>query len=315
MKTLASPKVSIIVPNYNHAAFLSQRLDSIFNQTYKDFEVILLDDASTDHSVQILEEYAVKYKDKVTHLVVNQINSGSPFKQWRKGIELAKGAYIWIAESDDYCETTFLEKLMAATLAYPNTTIGVCNLIKINEESSLLTSRTNFIDQYYLGKSIIVKEFTKGNYLWNASAVIFKKEASRVVDWMQVEQMKFCGDWLFWVMLLQAGNLLTISDYLSYFRVHIKSVSSSSSAQIKYFSEGLEVIRWILDNCSLHLDERRSVCNRWLKQLQKSNLDKLRKREFEAAIKKLFPLSYPLTITENNVKKLLRRFRRRLLLQ
>ena len=78
------PKVSIIVPNYNHARFLTQRLESIFNQTYQDFEVILLDDGSTDNSVEILEKYGKN--DKVSALIFNIENSGSTFKQWVKGI-------------------------------------------------------------------------------------------------------------------------------------------------------------------------------------------------------------------------------------
>jgi len=101
------PIVSIILPNYNHAPFLEERLHSIFNQTFKDFEVILLDDASTDDSVAIMNKYAED--NKVSHFVINKKNSGSPFKQWKKGLELAKGKYIWIAESDDSCELNFLE--------------------------------------------------------------------------------------------------------------------------------------------------------------------------------------------------------------
>lgn len=104
-----TPLVSIIVPNYNHAKFLNQRLDSIFNQTFKDFEVIFLDDKSPDNSVGILNSYQ---DDRITHRVYNTTNSGSPFKQWKKGLELAKGDLIWIAESDDFADITFLEKML-----------------------------------------------------------------------------------------------------------------------------------------------------------------------------------------------------------
>ena len=65
------PKVSIIVPNYNHSKFLEKRLDSIFNQTYKDFEIILLDDCSTDDSLKILNEYVTR--PNVSYLIVNKI--------------------------------------------------------------------------------------------------------------------------------------------------------------------------------------------------------------------------------------------------
>ena len=101
------PLVSVIVPNYNHAPFLRLRLDSIFNQTFQDFEVIILDDCSTDNSKEIIEEY--RNRPQVSHVVYNETNSGSPFKQWAKGFDLAQGEYIWIAESDDWAELAFLE--------------------------------------------------------------------------------------------------------------------------------------------------------------------------------------------------------------
>ena len=100
-------KVSVIVPNYNYARYLPIRLESILNQTFKDFELILLDDASTDNSIQILENY--RNHPNVSQLVVNKVNTGSPFQQWMKGILLARGEYIWIAEADDIADLQFLE--------------------------------------------------------------------------------------------------------------------------------------------------------------------------------------------------------------
>ena len=76
------PLVSIIVPNFNHAAYLRERLDSIYNQTYSNYEVLLLDDCSTDDSQAILMEYANKYRDK-TITVFNKENSGKVFEQWK----------------------------------------------------------------------------------------------------------------------------------------------------------------------------------------------------------------------------------------
>ncbi len=102
---VTEPAVSIIVPNYNHEIHLLKRLETIFNQTFRDFEVILLDDASTDESRKILEEYAGR--PEVTHFLVNTENSGSAFQQWKKGIRLAEGDYVWIAESDDFSDRYF----------------------------------------------------------------------------------------------------------------------------------------------------------------------------------------------------------------
>ena len=104
-----SPLVSIIVPNYNHAKYLHQRLDSIFNQTCTNFEVILLDDLSTDNSIEILNSYN---DSRISHRFYNKENSGSPFRQWKKGLEAAKGELVWIAESDDWADVSFLEKMI-----------------------------------------------------------------------------------------------------------------------------------------------------------------------------------------------------------
>jgi len=121
-----SPLVSIIVPCYNHAPYLEARLASIANQTYRKMEVILLDDASTDDSAAILRRFVTLYPSN-SRLVVNRHNSGSPFQQWQRGMELASGDLIWIAESDDFCHDEFLEALVpcfrnrGVMLAFGNT--------------------------------------------------------------------------------------------------------------------------------------------------------------------------------------------------
>ena len=116
--------VSIIVPNYNHSRFLEERLESIFSQTFQDFEVILLDDSSTDNSVEVLKRYATH--PKVRELLVNDHNSGSPFKQWQQGFALSLGEYIWIAESDDYADKDFLATLVPALKANPQLGLAYC---------------------------------------------------------------------------------------------------------------------------------------------------------------------------------------------
>ena len=102
--------VSVIVPNYNHAHYLDERIQSILSQTYQNFEILLLDDKSTDHSLEVINKY--KHNPKVSHIIVNEENSGSPFVQWQKGLNLAKGDLIWIAESDDICDKSFLVNLI-----------------------------------------------------------------------------------------------------------------------------------------------------------------------------------------------------------
>ena len=109
MNILHTPTVSIIVPNFNHAPFLRKRVDSILGQTYQDFEIILLDDCSTDESRSILREYSDRPH---VRLAFNDANSGSGYRQWNKGVSLARGKYVWIAESDDYADGNLLQRLV-----------------------------------------------------------------------------------------------------------------------------------------------------------------------------------------------------------
>jgi len=219
-------KVSIIVPNYNHAQFLQQRLDSIFNQSFQDFEVILLDDCSTDYSLQVLNKY--KNHPKVSQFVVNKKNSGSPFVQWKKGINLAKGEFIWIAESDDYCELDFLEKLLKHK---DKADILYCQSFDVNEKGIEIYDRINYTSNFFKniwysnfqlkGKQFLSDYLIIKNVIPNASAVIFKKKLiGKNIFSKELLQMKMCGDWFFWIKIIDNANVYFLNNYLNYFRNH-----------------------------------------------------------------------------------------------
>ena len=125
-----NPSVSVIIPNYNHAPFLKERIDSVINQHYDNFEVIILDDCSKDNSREVIEQY--RNHPKVKHIVYNEANSGSTFIQWHKGFRLAEGEYIWIAESDDVADLDFLAKLTAAINGDKSITIAASALRRTN---------------------------------------------------------------------------------------------------------------------------------------------------------------------------------------
>ena len=242
-----NPKVSIIIPNYNHTAFLKQRLDTVFNQTYNNFEVILLDDASTDNSLEILETY--KNHPKVSHFIPSKENSGSPFKQWEKGIKLAKGEYIWIAESDDYCELNFLEALIP--LFTKKVALCYCASNIINENNSIL-GRHKWADgldpnrwkmSYKNNGKDEIKNFLRyRNTITNASAVVFKREI--VTNLKYPSHMKFCGDWFLWIEILKHGDVVYLQSSLNYFRRHEGSTKPVKALGLeqKRVSEYMEVI-------------------------------------------------------------------------
>ena len=107
-------KISIIIPVYNVEKYLRECLDSILAQSYKDFEIILVDDGSTDSSGNICDEYSMKYENiKVLHKNNNGLSSAR-----NAGLDIAQGEYILFIDSDDVVSPVMLETLMAHVAGY-----------------------------------------------------------------------------------------------------------------------------------------------------------------------------------------------------
>ena len=209
------PLVSVIVPNYNHAPYLRQRLDSIFNQTFQDFEVIILDDCSTDNSKEIIEEY--RNRPQVSHIVYNKVNSGSPFKQWAKGFDLAQGEYIWIAESDDWAELNFLEETVQRIKKNDVNLIFTNSFIVTPEKQTIDINIQE--DRVFNGRWLLRKKMIFQNFILNASAVLFKKETLKFIP-KTYQSFKSSGDWLFWIEFCLVSNIFYCAKCLNYNNRH-----------------------------------------------------------------------------------------------
>ena len=246
--------ISVIVPNYNHAPYLRQRIKSILNQTYQDFELILLDDCSTDNSIEILSEYSKH--PKVSQTVFNDQNSGSTFKQWNKGVELAQGEYIWIAESDDWAEPEFLESLMHEFEQRPN--VGLAYVASKVADGDGNMTYSNEIDNTgeaiaYTSKFYIEKFLSVDNSIWNASMMMFKRELFPTVEQQQLySTMKYCGDWFFYLLVAEKGfDILEVKQTLNNFRVHKNNVSNNAKTAGLTFLEGLDIYSYLKPKLSV----------------------------------------------------------------
>lgn len=217
---MTTPFVSVIVPNYNHARYLEQRLDTVFNQTYQNFEVIILDDKSTDNSLEVINRY--KDNPHLSQIVVNEQNTGSPFKQWDKGINLAKGELIWIAESDDYNELTFLDELITEWGKHKDVVVAFSNYVMFWGADFLYQKERK--NQCFDGKNFIKNRMARGNQIMNASGVLFKKNTYKEIG-KEYISYKSAGDYLMWVMILGFGKVVRINKNLTYFRQSTSSVT------------------------------------------------------------------------------------------
>jgi glycosyltransferase involved in cell wall biosynthesis len=272
-----TPVVSVIVPNYNHAQYLSKRIDSILAQTFVDFEVIILDDRSTDNSREILEKYALQ--DGRVRLVFNEQNSGSTFMQWNKGVQLAKGEYVWLAESDDWADCTFLEKMLKAIGTDENVGIVYAQSYEVDEEGRIIGSRLDWTsdlkncekwlsDYQNPGIKEINENLCLKNTIPNVSATLIKREAYIAVG-MANSKMKYAGDWDLYVKILKHFAIVYVAEHLNYNRRHEKTLR----AQKTFTKLAVEEIRQILLEMSTILQEKkkneayRVLSQRWAKSL------------------------------------------------
>jgi glycosyltransferase involved in cell wall biosynthesis/ubiquinone/menaquinone biosynthesis C-methylase UbiE len=236
----ATPKVSVIVPNYNHEPFLSRRLDSIYGQTYKNIEVILLDDCSSDQSRSMMDRYAGANAD-ITRRVYNDENSGSAFRQWAKGIKEARGDLVWIAESDDYCDERFLETLVrcfddeAVLLAYSKCVFVDRDEIPIRYQFQTYVNDLECADKWkgsYVETAHNEVRTALGikNTIPNASGVLFRRPIHMPLledeSWLS---MSVAGDWVFYLHIIRGGKIAYNSGATSFFRRY-----EGSTAEVTY---------------------------------------------------------------------------------
>jgi glycosyltransferase involved in cell wall biosynthesis len=227
------PKVSVIVPNYNHARYLRERLDSVFAQTFRDFEVIVLDDASTDDSIEVIRPY-LELPD--VRFVANERNTACPFAQWEKGVKLAQGRYIWLAESDDVADPYMLERLVPMLEVDPRVGIAYCQSERIDGNGNPLGTMhwwTDDLDPLRWrdaysndGDREVADYLIWRNTIPNASAVVFRRAAYEDVGDDPLS-FRLCGDWLVWVSMLRHYKIAYWPEPLNYFRVHGQSVRES----------------------------------------------------------------------------------------
>ena len=270
------PLVSVIIPNYNHARFLDERIKSVLGQTYQNIEVIILDDCSTDNSREVIEKY--RSNPKVTKIVYNEKNTGKPFQQWNKGMELAAGNIIWIAESDDSCAPQMLERLVNLYLDCDCVLCFSRLLYTYEDGSPYMSGQTSIsseqIGQWWYGVDFIQKQLAYGNVLINASGAIFDKLTALQVD-HGFEIYKGSGDWLFWIEMAERGKVGFDSHAMNYFRQH------GNNTTVKLYRNGIDMIEdhsiW------LYLRAKNLISKKQAWELQKNRIIWQMKYQYDSA--------------------------------
>jgi glycosyltransferase involved in cell wall biosynthesis len=244
---LDMPRVSVVVPNYNYARYLEQRLASVAGQTWPVAEIIVLDDASSDDSLAVLQSLRGTLEPE-PQIVVNTHNSGAVFHQWRKGVELATGDYVWIAEADDLAKPEFLETLLAAIHRRTDVVMAYSESEAIDLDGRIVMSDYRCYTRelsaqkwnaaYTVsGADEVAQALAVKNTIPNVSAVLFRREVLLAVLREHEDEVcsyRVAGDWITYLHLLTRGGIHYEPTALNQHRRHHNSVTSASDLQRHY---------------------------------------------------------------------------------
>lgn len=191
-----NPMISVVIPTHNRASLLSRALDSVLNQSYQDFEIVVVDDASTDKTAQLLNLYKRVYPDKFV-IYKNDENRGVSISR-NIGNKLARGKYILVLDSDDYFLPGFFENGVRYMEENPEITIGVPSKLIYFEDKNNPKNVQPFFHNYDL------YEILNGNPLGNVGN-FFRR------DFMVKHNIKYKEDYIcaedydFWVQMILKG--------------------------------------------------------------------------------------------------------------
>ena len=257
-------KVSVVIPNYNYAHYLEDRLNTILNQTYPPSEIIFLDDGSQDNSLEVAKEILERQAKSDTpisyRIIANKKNAGV-YKQWLKAIEEAQEDWIWIAEADDSSHPKFLETLVDKI--ENQTSLVYCQSRKIDEHGHEISphnfahtndiSPTKWMSDYNEnGVYEVVSSLAYRNSIPNTSSAIFRKSAAQGMD-KQLTTFRFAGDWFFYAYLLARGDVGYSRHPYNNFRRHDDGITRQHSKKSAYLIELSRIREYIAQTFPVRL--------------------------------------------------------------
>lgn len=212
-ETTVTNLVSVIIPNYNHATYLPEAIDSVLRQDYRPFEIVVVDDGSTDHSRQVVAAYG----DRIRYIW--QENQGLSVAR-NTGLRAARGEYISLLDADDLYEPTFINRLVAALQAEPDADAVYCGYRYVGAANiALPQSAGRLVPPERLYETLI-----HGNFLVPLT-LFFRKSIFELVGPFD-PALQGCADWDMWLRIARQHKVIGIDEPLARYRVLSNSMSS-----------------------------------------------------------------------------------------
>lgn len=251
--------VSVIIPIYNIENALSRCLESVLNQTYKELEIILIDDGSTDGSGKICDFYAEKDKRIV---VIHKKNEGVSVAR-NKGLEIASGDYIGFIDGDDVVEVDMYEVLVRNANKF-KTDISMCQMDTINVngvKDTIYTHEVGIIDTRYVIENFFFDNFVK-SIMYSQCNKIFRRDK---IKNLRYKRYKYGEDILFVFESLLKAEIIHYDDYVGYHYIHRNEsamISNFSINRLDYLKAGNDIVHL----CEDYYPEVTDKAQAWLYQ-------------------------------------------------
>ena len=238
-----SPKVSVIIPTYNRADLLPRAIDSALNQTYKDFELIIVDDGSTDNTKKIVEEYQKK-DERIKYLW--EENSSGPARPYNLALKQCQGEYIAFLDSDDVWLPEKLEKQIAIFEEYDgkiNLGLVICEAYVVDLDRNDIGRLTFPYNENLLGPEKFGLFFEKFGII-SLSCVVIKKEVFKNIGYFD-EKFKVSADVDIYSRILKNSPIYFLKEPLVKYTQSDRSLSNEQfwikqMPEYKYFLEKYE---------------------------------------------------------------------------
>ena len=215
--------VSVIIPAYNCSKYLVKAVESAVNQTYKNIEVIIVDDCSTDDTSSIIEYICRKYNNVFSYR--NEKNSGVAFTR-NNAVDKASGQYIAYLDADDVWDKTKIEKQLEVFKDKINTPLVFSAIDFIDENDVSIKSKRK------IKKIVSFRYLLRHTPISTSSVVIDRKVVSNI----KMPLRKTAEDYSLWLQVLKKyGNAVGIDEVLVHYRKTSTSLSSKKSKEIKHF--------------------------------------------------------------------------------
>ncbi|MFN7141059.1 MAG: glycosyltransferase family 2 protein [Limisphaerales bacterium] len=215
------PKVSVIMPCYNHAKFLAESVKAVLDQSFTDLELIIIDDCSTDHSWDVI----CKLADSDSRILPLRHSTNNGLSKARNnGLRASKGEFIAFCDSDDVWTPNKLDVQVSLLDCHPEYALTYCDSLIIDENSRSLD--THFSDLYPLPEKpsgFLFLELIRRNFI-NIQSVLVRKEFLDQIGGFD-EQVDLVQDWWCWLRLSRSQRFLYSWDALAKYRVHSRSTN------------------------------------------------------------------------------------------